>query len=265
MNFKSSLLAVITATLAASSFAAGISYSRPFAPLDEINARHRICIAQAPKHNDMGCSPKSQCENAQLAFSSDTFACHSGYEVQTDFDYSAPAKASDFPGDDLKSIHLNAIIKTPAQLDVYYQALMYIPVTKDYAMSYEQTKQLKNSLDAHLKTILKNSESKYKSLFGSNKWGPISINTVAEFTKQQVDLIETRRNSLNFMLYSPESFAMYRAAFAKYFKDEGTKLPKLNAAAIQGKALSAYDCQFLNATENFQVIQAKLQFTCPAK
>lgn len=149
------------------------------------------------------------------------------------------------------------------QLEFFYQALMYVPALPSASMSASDIKKAVVALDSKLNKINTDRERIWNRVFDKNQtWGSWNKAKIQTTLKAQEASILKRRNAINFMASSEDAFKQYKAAFNKFFTPQGVEVPVLSASAVQGKSLSAYECQFLNATEDFQALQAQYKFSC---
>ena len=149
------------------------------------------------------------------------------------------------------------------QLEFFYQALMYVPALPSASMSASDIKKSMAALDGKLNKINTDRERVWNRVFDSNQtWGSWNKAKIQSTLKAQEASIQKRRNAINFMASSEDSLKQYKAAFNKFFTPQGVEVPVLNGASLQGQSLNAYECQFLNATEDFQAIQAQYKFSC---
>lgn len=149
------------------------------------------------------------------------------------------------------------------QLEFFYQALMYVPALPSASMSASDIKKSMAALDGKLNKINTDRERVWNRVFDSNQtWGSWNKAKIQSTLKAQEASIQKRRNAINFMASSEDSLKQYKAAFNKFFTPQGVEVPVLNGASLQGHSLNAYECQFLNATEDFQAIQAQYKFSC---
>lgn len=274
MKFKHILIAIATTTMALAASAQSFTPAKPFFSLSKFgNAKvgtSNICW-ESYKPDFTCASGDAKCKIALDQLGKDGTAC--------DLDYAAtapkyrdempvPLSLASFenaaPDATLPRGMMQSFQNFP-RLEFFYQALMYVPALPSAnAMNYADSKKALQALDGKLNKLNTDLSRTWGRVFDNNQtWGTWNKAKIQNVFKAQEASIQKRRNSINFMLFSEDSFKQYKVAFSKFFTFQGVEAPVLNGAALQGKSLTSFECQFLNATEDFQSIQAQYQFTCP--
>lgn len=274
MKFKHILIAIATTTMALAASAQSFTPSKPFFPLSKFGdakvGSSNICWETYKP--DFTCSSSdTKCKIALEQLGTDGAACDLDYAYTgTDNRKVMPipltlASFENAAPDATLPRGMMQNFQTFGRLEFFYQALMYVPALPSAnAMNYSDSKKALQALDTKLNKVNTDLNRTWSRVFDNNQtWGSWNKNKIQTILKAQEASIQKRRNSINFMLFSEDSFNQYKVAFNKFFTFKGVDLPVLNGAALQGKSLTTFECQFLNATEDFKAIQAQYQFTCP--
>lgn len=160
--------------------------------------------------------------------------------------------------------------KGHGEAEFYYQALTFSPFIRGYEMSYQDALTAKASIDNKLQEFEQRTLKEVKNKNAQNANNPNTLNE-----KEFLAIFEASKNNLHrrqkvvaFMLSSPEAFNNYKNAFNKFYTvalplPEEKFQPKLKPGVLQNAKLTAYECQFINAVDDFITLQAQNRFTCP--
>lgn len=273
-NIKKTAFSIAIATLAITASAQSFTPSKPFSSLSQFGkakvGNSNICWEVYKP--DFTCSPSDiKCKIASEQISKDAAACALDYRFTSPQHNNSitpvPLTLASFENaspDATTPRGMMQNFESFPRLEFFYQALMYVPALPSAnSMTYADSKKALQALDGKLNKLNADLSRTWSRVFDNNQtWGSWNKAKVQATLIAQEASIQKRRNSIKFMLFSEESFNQYKTAFNKFFTFKGVELPVLNGGALQGQSLNAYECQFLNATEDFQAIQAQYKFSC---
>lgn len=272
-NIKKTAFSIAISTLAITASAQSFTPAKPFFPLSKFGNTKvgNTDICWAGYKSDFNCSAgDTKCKIALEEISREGATCGMAYDA------TSPQYRRTMPVPLTLNAFENAVpdatwpkglmpqnFESYGQLEFFYQALMYVPALPSASMSASDIKKSMAALDGKLNKINTDRERVWNRVFDSNQtWGSWNKAKIQSTLKAQEASIQKRRNAINFMASSEDSLKQYKVAFNKFFTPQGVEVPVLNGASLQGQSLNAYECQFLNATEDFQAIQAQYKFSC---
>ncbi|EED67543.1 hypothetical protein SR914_21325 [Comamonas testosteroni] len=272
-KIKSAAFSIAIGTLAITASAQSFTPAKPFLSLSKFGDTKvgSTTICWENYKADFTCSPSdTKCKIALEELSKEAATCGMAYDAtsrQYRKEMPIPLALNAFenavPDATWPKQSMPQNFESYGQLEFFYQALMYVPALPSASMSASDIKKAAISLDGKLNKINTDRERVWNRVFDKGQtWGSWNKAKIQTTLKAQEDSIQKRRNVINFMSSSEDAFKQYKTAFNKFFTPQGAEVPILNASAVQGKSLTAYECQFLNATEDFQTIQAQYKFSC---
>lgn len=216
------------------------------------------------------CSSNPVCRQAILLLGHNSMSMSSIIGQGPRFRFSVPLSVNDYltiknndaPGE------YPYVFKNISDPDFFYQSLTFAPFVKGYEMSYQDTLKAKQTIDTQFANMEKTATEQIKKMNLGNS--PTTMNEAFALTSFENSLnnVKRRKAVTNFMLSSPEAFNNYKNAFNKFYTVNfpfpvKNYQPVLKEGVLAGAKLTAYECQFINALEDFRELQAKNRFTCP--
>lgn len=273
IKFKNIILSIFAATAALSASAQPTAVYTPnytsqfasiFAPSTYDSKKFRN------QYEMLNCEPRT-CENAQFILS----RIHTSMR-QANTQGRANRARFEVPKNVDGYVNLPGVFDAPHALEghgeaeFYYQALTYSPFVNGYAMSYQDVLKAKEAMDKKVQEYDTRVKNEVKNTNINNANVPNTLNekeflTIFEASKNNM---YRRQKVLAFMLNSPDAFNNYKNAFNKFYTvqvpmPEENFQPKLKQGVLKDAKLTAYECQFINAVDDFRTLQAQNRFTCP--
>lgn len=236
------------------------SHDRPFAPISDIaeNFRKNPCNSFEPS---FACNGNGDCEIFKIYIKNDVASCDSGYAITLGLDDPNPKPTKLLNYQDKKWTSLS-------QIEAYYQALMYLPVSSKSQMDSDASKKALETLNAQVKKFTEDKIAKLQDLLRKNNgviWDNYNKDDVFGLYQVQRKMIDLRVDALNFMLKDEKSFNDYKKSYKKFFNENGLELPTLKIDEVSGKTLSKYECEFLGYTENLAQLKKEHNLSCSTK
>lgn len=273
IKVKKFIFSIIAATAAFSAFAQPSvvytpNYKSHFAPIYSPESFDSKKFQN--QFSKINCNP-STCETAQIILSNIQSSMRQANKQGRKFYANFEVPINLYGYVNIPGIFNNPhVYKGHGEAEFYYQALTFSPFIRGYEMPYEDVLKVKASIDSKLQEY---EERILKEVKNKNAQNANIPNTLNE--KEFLAIFEASKNNLHrrqkvvaFMLSSPEAFNNYKNAFNKFYTvtlplPEKNFQPKLKPGVLKNAKLTAYECQFINAVDDFITLQAQNHFTCP--